>query len=119
MKHYGLTLGLQDDPEVIERYKEYHRNPWPGPLKGLRDVGIVDMQIFLLGTRMFMYMTTVDEFEPEVDFAKYIEANPKAKEWDDLMRTFQVKVAEAKEGEWWAMMEHVFDLGKHLPARRR
>ena len=114
MKTYALTLDLVDDAVSIEKYKEFHRNPWVEPLQGLGQVGITDMKIFLLGRRMFMYMTAVDEFDPDVDFQKYIEANPKAKEWDDLMRTFQVKVAEAKGDEWWAMMEHVFDLGKHL-----
>ena len=54
MKQYGLTLNLKDDPETIEKYKEYHRHPWMEPLQGLREVGIVDMRIFLLGRRMFM-----------------------------------------------------------------
>ena len=114
MKYYGLTIELQDDPEKIETYKEYHRNPWPGPLQGLNEVGITGMKIFLLGTRMFMYMETTDEFDPAVDFARYMEQNPKAQEGDDLMRTFQKKVAEAGEDEWWAFMEAVFDLDDHV-----
>ena len=116
MKAFGLTLNLKDDPEVIARYKEHHRNPWPEPLAGLAEVGVLDMKIFLLGRRMFMYMTTVDSFDPEADFARYVEQNPKAAEWDELMRTFQEKVPEAGTGEWWAAMEMVFDLQLHLPA---
>ena len=30
------------------------------------------------------------------------------------MRTFQQQVPEAKEGEWWANMELVFDLQLHV-----
>ena len=31
------------------------------------------------------------------------------------MCTFQEKVPEAGEGEWWALMEEVFDLELHIP----
>jgi len=114
VKVYGLTLNLQDDPRTIEQYKHYHRHPWPEPLQGLKAVGILDMKIFLLGRRMFMYMTAEDGFEPDRDFPRYMAQNPKAREWDELMRTFQEKVPEAREGEWWALMEKVFDLQDHL-----
>ena len=115
MKHFGLTLQLKADPALIEQYKAHHRDPWPEPLQGLREVGVEQMHIFLLGTQMFMHMSTVDDFEPERDFARYVEQNPKAAEWDELMRTFQEPVPEAGEGEWWALMECVFDLDRHLP----
>ena len=114
MKVYGLTLDLKENPETIEKYKDYHRNPWPEPLDGLGKVGVTDMKIFLLGTRMFMYMTTTDECDPDVDFPRYVKENPKAAEWDELMRTFQQKVPEAREGEWWGRMEMVFDLADHV-----
>ena len=114
MKHYALTLNLKDDPEIIERYKEYHRHPWPEPLQGLKEVGIEGMLIYLLGRRMFMHMTTTDDFDPARDFARYVEQNPRAAEWDELMRTFQECVPEAQEGEWWASMECVFDLRDHV-----
>ena len=114
MKHYALTLNLKDDPQIIERYKEHHSHPWPEPLQGLKEVGIEGMRIYLLGRRMFMHMTTTDDFDPARDFARYVERNPKAAEWDDLMRTFQERVPEAGEGEWWAFMECVFDLKDHV-----
>ena len=114
MKHYALTLNLKDDAQTIARYREYHANPWPEPLAGLRQVGVVGMRIYLLGRRMFMHMTTVDDFDPARDFARYVEQNPKAAEWDALMRTFQEKVPEASAGEWWAAMECVFDLDDHV-----
>ena len=114
MKFYGLTLNLKDDPHIIDQYKEYHRNPWAEPLSGLHEVGVLDMKIFLLGRRMFMYMTTTDDFDPDTAFDGYTEKYPKAAEWDTLMRTFQEKVPEAEEQEWWARMEPVFDLQLHI-----
>lgn len=117
MKVYGLTLNLKDDPEIIARYKHHHRHPWPETISGLVEVGIVDMKIFLLGRRMFMFLTGTDDFDPAVDFPRYIAANPRAGEWDVLMRTFQEKVPEAGPDEWWAAMEQVFDMQEHLPGK--
>ena len=44
----------------------------------------------------------------------FIDRTRKAAEWDELMRTFQEPVAEARPGEWWASMECVFDLDDHV-----
>ena len=110
MKHFGLTINLKDDPDLIEQYKEYHRNAWPETLEALRAVGITKMNIYLLGRRMFMAMETVDEFELERDFPRYLEHHPRCREWDELMRTFQERIPDAKPDEWWAMMEPVFEL---------
>lgn len=110
MKHFGLTLNLKNDPGLIEQYKAYHREAWPEVVAALKEVGITRMDIYLLGCRLFMAMETVDTFAIERDFPRYLEQHPRCKEWDALMRTFQVPVAEAQPGEWWARMEPVFEL---------
>jgi L-rhamnose mutarotase len=104
-----MTLNLKDDAEIINKYKEYHRAVWPEVLDGLRGLGISKMKIFLHGRRMFMYLEAPDDFDVLRDFPKYMEA-PRAKEWDELMCTFQERVPGAKPGEWWAAMEEVFDI---------
>jgi len=109
MRCYGLTLALRDDPAAIERYTAHHRRVWPEVTARLREVGVGEMKIFLLGRRMFMYIETDDRFDPARDFAR-INDDPKSKEWDVLMRGMQERVPEAAEGEWWARMEQVFDL---------
>lgn len=110
MKQYGLTLNLKDDPSIIEKYKMYHQDAWPETLSGLKAVGITKMNIYLLGRQLFMVMETEDNFDIERDFPRYLEQDPRCKEWDELMRTFQEPVKEAKDGEWWAQMELVFEL---------
>jgi L-rhamnose mutarotase len=109
MQRYGMTLMLKDDDEIVDRYKEYHRKAWPEVLSRLRENGITEMRIYLLGRRMFMYMEAVDGFSPARDFAKLAQ-DPRYREWDELMRTFQVRAPEAREDQWWAPMEEVFDL---------
>lgn len=110
MKSFAMTLNLKDDPGVIEKYKEYHRNTWPEVLDGLRGLGISKMKIFLHGRRLFMYLEAPDEFDLERDFPSYMAQSPRAQEWDALMREFQERVPGARANEWWSPMEEVFDL---------
>ena len=109
MQSYGMTLMLKDDEQIVGRYKDYHRSAWPEVIARLREIGITEMRIYLLGRRMFMYMEAVDGFDPDRDFPKLNEVT-RYREWDELMRTLQERAPEAKPGEWWASMEEVFDL---------
>ena len=109
MQSYGFTLLLKDDADVIDRYKRYHREAWPEVIARLKEIGIIEMKIFLIGRRLFMYMEAVDGFDPDRDFPKLNEL-PRYREWDVLMSSMQERVPEAREGEWWAAMEEVFDL---------
>jgi L-rhamnose mutarotase len=109
MKTFGLTLLLQDDPAKIAEYKEQHRAVWPAVTARLREVGVQQMQIFLRGTRMFMYLVTDDAFDPARDFAR-INEDPESARWNEYMATLQARAPEANPDEWWAPMELVFDL---------
>ena len=108
MKTFGLTLCLQDDPHKIAEYRRYHQAVWPEVTARLREVGIQRMQIFLRGTRMFMYIDTSDEFDPKRDFAR-INEDPTSNRWNTLMADLQKRAPEASPDEWWAAMEPVFD----------
>ena len=109
MQAYGMALDLRDDPALIARYKKEHAEVWPDVVTRLREIGVTEMKIFLLGRRMFMYCETRDGFDPGRDFARSND-DPTYRRWDDLMRTMQERVPEAKPSEWWARMELVFDL---------
>ena len=109
MRPFAMTLNLKDDPQTIETYKEYHRKVWPEVLEGLKDIGISEMKIFLLGRRLFMYVEAEDDFEPGRDFQRY-QSSDRAREWDALMRRYQEPVSQAKADDWWVGMEEVFDL---------
>jgi hypothetical protein len=59
-KRYCKTLQLENDAELIEEYKKLHAmgNAWPEITRGMKDVGIIDMEIYLDGTTLFMIMDT-------------------------------------------------------------
>jgi L-rhamnose mutarotase len=107
---YGMALDLRDDPMLIERYKKEHANVWPEVVARLHEIGVTEMKIYLLGRRMFMYCETRDGFDPAKDFPRSND-DPTYRKWDELMRTLQERVDDAKPDEWWAKMELVFDLG--------
>ena len=111
MKRFAMTINLVDDPAKIEQYKAYHRSVWPEVQDCLKAVGIVTMDIYLLGRRLFMVVDAVDDFDLERDFGRLPDLHPRYKEWQDLMDTFQERVPEAQAHEHWAMMEPVFHLG--------
>lgn len=117
MKHFASTLCLQDDPQKIEMYKEYHRNVWPDVLADLRRGGIRDMKIFLRGRRMFMFIETEDDYDPSDGLRRAGSSSSKSREWNELMATLQERAPEANPDEWWAPMELVFDSSwpQHLP----
>ena len=109
MKTFGLTLNLQNDVDKIAAYKSAHLAVWPAVTDRLRECGIQEMQIFVRGTRMFMYVVTEDDFDPATDFAR-INEDPASARWNALMADLQARAPEANPDEWWAAMELVFDL---------
>jgi L-rhamnose mutarotase len=110
VKTYAQTLDLLDAPDVIERYVEHHRAVWPEVERGLRKIGIQRMRIWRLDRRLFMLMETVDGFEPARDFARYMDGDPRIREWQDLMASMQEPAPDAQPGELWANMELVYTL---------
>lgn len=108
-KSYAMALDLKDDPTLIEEYVGYHKAVWPKVLDSLRDLKVEKMKIFLLGRRLFMYLEVPDDFDFPDDLSRYTDV-PRAKEWDEFMRSFQEKVPGAKASEWWAQMKQVWDL---------
>ena len=110
MKRYCQTLTLKDDPELIRKYREVHSRVWPEIKAGIREVGILDMQIYLKGNRLFMIMDTVDSFDWEKDNAR-LTTLPRQKEWEEYVAEFQNAAdPHAPSHEKWQLMEKVFQL---------
>jgi L-rhamnose mutarotase len=108
-RRYCLTLDLKDDPKLIAEYRRHHQKIWPEITKSIRDAGIEDLEIYLLGTRMFMIMDVNEQFSFETK-TKADHENLKVREWEELMWKFQKPLANAKPGEKWLLMEKIFKL---------
>lgn len=110
-KRYCLTLDLKNDSSLIAEYKRYHEKIWPEITQSIRSAGIENMEIYLLGTRMFMMMEVGEDFSFEAK-AQADRENPKVREWEELMWKFQQPLPGSKPGEKWLRMERIFQLEK-------
>lgn len=111
MKRYCLTLDLKDDPTLIGEYEDYHKEIWPEIRDSIMSSGILDMEIYRYGNRLYMIMEVNDEFSFEKKGAMDA-GNEKVQEWETLMWKYQQAVPGAKPGEKWVLMDKIFELNK-------
>jgi L-rhamnose mutarotase len=108
-RRYCFTLDLKNDPRLIAEYRKYHEKIWPEITRSIRDAGIEDLEIYLLGTRMFMIMEVNQSFSFEAKSRKD-QQNPKVQEWEKLMWKYQQALPQSRPGEKWMLMEQIFKL---------
>ncbi len=108
-RRHCLALDLHEDPDLIAEYERYHREVWSEVLESIRDAGILAMEIYRTGNRLFMVMEVSDEFSFEAK-ARADEENPRVAEWETLMWKFQKPLPWAGPGEKWVGMDRIFKL---------
>jgi L-rhamnose mutarotase len=112
-KRYCKTLSLKDDAQLIEDYKKVHAPgcAWPEITQGMREVGIIDMEIYILGTRLFMIMDTDADFDHDLAMTE-LATKPRQSEWETYVSRFQNTSAEATADEKWQLMERIYKMDK-------
>ena len=116
MKRYCLALDLKDDPDLIADYENYHKNVWPEIIESIKDSGIVSMNIYRTGNRLFMIIETNESFSFE-NKSTADASNSKVQEWENLMWKFQQPLQRAKPGEKWILMDKIFSLPEESVVR--
>ncbi|MBO5794637.1 MAG: L-rhamnose mutarotase [Bacteroidaceae bacterium] len=111
VKRYCQTLDLRDNPELIAEYRRRHSQEhiWKEIPEGIRQVGILEMEIYLLGTRLFMIVETPMDFDWDTAMAR-LGTLPRQDEWEDYMAEFQLVKAGMSSAEKWQLMERIFHL---------
>jgi L-rhamnose mutarotase len=109
MKRYCLALDLKNDPALIAEYETYHKKIWPEIEASIKESGILNMQIYRIGNRLFMIMETTDSFSFDAK-NKADAVNTKVQEWETLMWKYQQALPGAQPGEKWKLMEKIFEL---------
>lgn len=110
-KRFCQTLDLRDDPELIATYRHLHSQEgiWPEILAGIRESGVLEMEIYLLGTRLFMIVELPAELDWN-DVMTKMGTLPRQSEWEALTAKYQKAAAGAKSDEKWKLMERIFHL---------
>ncbi len=111
VKRYCQTMDLRDNPELIAEYRRRHsrEESWKEIRDGIREVGILEMEIYILGTRLFMIVETPLDFDWDAAMAR-LATLPRQQEWEDYMAMFQQCAEGATSNEKWHMMERMFYL---------
>ena len=111
MKRYVQTLDLKDDPELIREYRKWHSKEyhWKEIRDGIREVGIQEMELYILGTRLVMVVDAPDDFDWDAAMAR-LATLPRQAEWEAFVAKFQSCDAQATSNEKWQMMERMFHL---------
>lgn len=104
-------LELVNNKDMIDAYIREHSCVWPEVQAGIREVGIIDMQIYALENRLFMIMDTVDEFDWVQDNAR-LATLPRQAEWEAYMARFQGADPNAPSTDKWKLMTKIFELEK-------
>lgn len=113
VKRYCQTLQLKDDPELIAEYRRRHSEgvAWKEIREGIREVGILEMEIYILGTTLFMIVETPLDFDWDSAMAK-LATLPRQAEWEDYMAELQDAQPGATSDQKWKLMERMFYLYK-------
>lgn len=104
MKRFGQVIALKDG--MLEEYKKYHREAWPGILDMISACNIRNYSIYYKDGLLFSYFEYIgDDFDGDM---KKMADDELTQKWWDIMKPMQQPLETRSEGEWWAEMEEVF-----------
>ena len=104
-------LNLKNDAALIAEDRKRHSEGkvWPETLAAIREVGILEMEIYILGTNLFMIVETPLDFDWDTAMAR-MATLPRQAEWEEYMSVFQQAEPGASSAEKWQLMDRMFYL---------
>ncbi|MND76583.1 L-fucose mutarotase [compost metagenome] len=107
-----FAVDLHDDPDQVARYRDWHRagGPPAAVTEAIRADDVRELEIWLVGDRMFMILEQGDAYDPEAKLARDA-ANPDVQAWDALMRSFQKPLPFAPD-QTWVEMTRIYALSE-------
>lgn len=112
VKRYCRTMQLREgDQKFIDDYRHAHSEGviWKEVIDGIRQVGILEMETYILGNKLFMIVETPLDFNWDEAMERLAKL-PRQQEWETFMSRFQDCSAEATADEKWQMMDRMFHL---------
>jgi len=110
-KRFVQTLELRSNEEARREYIKWHSKEynWTEIREGIREVGILEMEIYILGNMLVMIVDAPLDFDWDSAMAR-LAALPRQAEWEAFVSQFQGCSADATSDEKWQMMERMFYL---------
>ena len=111
VSRYCFALDLKDDSALIAEYENHHKSIWPEVRDSFSRAGIVDVELYRTGNRLFMILDTTEQFsfekKKEID-----ERDAVVQKWEALMATYQQPLPWAKKNEKWVLMDRIYKLNQ-------
>ena len=110
-KRYVQTMELKEDSELIRKYREAHDKEhfWKEIEEGIKAVGILEMEIYILDNRLVMIVDAPLDFDWNEAMTR-LATLPRQAEWEKHVAEFQDCAANATSDQKWQMMERMFHL---------
>ena len=107
---YALALDLVDDEIQIAAYEKAHEAIWPEVREHLLVQGVLHMEIYRLGTRLFMVMDVDPTVYSEEAMARASLENEAIVRWETQMWSYQAPTPWTPAGQKWVPMRRIFNL---------
>lgn len=111
VKRYVQFLEIKDSPELIARYVECHDkdHAWKEIRDGIREVGILEMELYIIGNKVVMIVETPLDFDWSESMSR-LATLPRQAEWERFVSMMQGCDPDASSDEKWRLMERMFYL---------
>lgn len=111
IKRYVQFLEIADDPELIAQYRYWHseEHHWQEIREGIKAVGILEMEIYMLGNQLVMIVDAPAQFDWQQAMDR-LATLPRQAEWEAFVARFQGCSADARSDEKWQPAERIFRL---------
>ncbi|MDE7237126.1 MAG: L-rhamnose mutarotase [Paramuribaculum sp.] len=111
VKRYCQFLEIEDNPKLIELYRMMHSRAeaWPEVLAGIREAGILEMELYIVGNKVVMIVDTTIDFDWDSAMAR-LASMPRQAEWEAAVAALQGCSPDATSDQKWTMMERMFHL---------
>ena len=111
-KMYVRALTLRPDSKLIAEYRHRHApgNVWPEIVAGIKSVGILEMDIYIYGNQLVMWVEVPEELDWDAAMER-LATLPRQQEWEEFMAVFQDTDPHASAAAKWQPMERMFHLG--------
>ncbi len=104
---------LVQDPKEIQRYKDLHAMgvAWPEITHGLKEIGIVDLEIYCVENRTFEFYQVSDEFDWDSSW-DVIDIRPIFQKWGKIVGPIDVPYTDKQGNPVIQIMEKIYDLSQ-------
>ena len=111
IKRYVQYLEISDEPELVAQYRKWHSEEynWKEVRECIRAVGILEMELYILGSKLVMIVDAPADFQWDEAMNK-LATLPRQAEWEAFVAKFQGCSPEARSDEKWQPMERMFRL---------